>query len=241
MVPENKYVGCSGFFYKDWKGKFYPEDIPQRLWLEYYSEEFNTVELNNTFYRLPKPATFEQWYDRTPPHFRFAVKGSRYVTHIKRMKNPEETLAKMYDAAWLLKEKLGCILWQVPPNLKKDLDLLKQFAQACSKDLVNVIEFRHLSWFDEEVYNLLKKEQIAYCMLSAPDNYPEHAWQTHNNLIYLRFHGKGDWYKYLYSDTELREWKNKLKQCRAKDFYVFFNNDYNANAVANARTFREMI
>lgn len=241
MDMKKKYIGCSGFFYKDWKGKFYPEDMPQRLWLEYYAEEFNAVELNNTFYRLPKPSTFEQWHERTPKGFRFAVKGSRYVTHIKRLKDPEETLAKMYDAALLLKEKLGCVLWQLPPNLKKDIPLLKNFAKACSKDVVNVIEFRHLSWFDGEVYETLKKEKLAYCIISAPDNFPENALQTNNDMIYLRFHGKNDWYHYLYSDQELAGWKERLESFKANNLYTFFNNDYNANAVENARTFREMV
>lgn len=241
MGFKEKHVGCSGFFYKDWKGKFYPEDLPQRLWLEYYAEEFSTVEINNTFYHLPKNSTFEQWYKRTPPHFRFAVKGSRYVTHIKRLKDPDSSLTMLYDATSLLKEKLSCILWQLPPSLKKDMPLLENFGKACSKNIVNVIEFRHLSWFDEEVYELMEKQRLAYCMISAPGNFPEEVKQTSNQAAYLRFHGKTDWYRYLYSDEELMSWNDRLKKLTADNFYVFFNNDYDANAIVNARKFKEML
>ncbi len=236
------HIGCSGFSYKDWKGKFYPEDLAQKKWLEFYAKEFNCVELNNTFYHTPKDSTLEKWHQETPENFRFAVKGSRYVTHTKRLLDPAETVKKVYDSSGLLKDKLGCILWQLPPSMDKDLDRLEPFIKACDNNFTNVIEFRHESWFCEEVYDILREHNISLCLISAPGDLPAVQEKT-TDTVYLRFHGKSEkhWYQYDYSDKELKEWAGKIKALDPRQFYAFFNNDYRANAVKNARRFREIV
>ncbi len=242
MHFESVHIGCSGFFYKDWRGVFYPGRMPQRLWLEYYAQHFGALEINNTFYGLPKPAIVEGWYKRTPQHFCFAIKGSRYITHIKRLHDPAAPLTAMYEAIGPLQEKLGCILWQLPPGMRKDTVRLRKFVQACSRHIPQVMEFRHISWYCDEVYELLAQEKMAFCMVSAPGNLPNEARQTHE-LAYLRFHGKDalNWYRYRYNEEELNAWKTELKTLSGKSMYIFFNNDYEANAIDNARALRQMI
>jgi len=234
------YIGCSGFNYDDWKGVFYPEDVPQKKWLEHYAEKFDTVEINATFYHMPKEKTLDNWHERTPGNFRFTLKGSRFVTHQKKLNDPQEPVKKFYDLAARLKGKLGCILWQLPGNQHKDTGKLKNFCKALSRDFRNVIEFRHNSWFDEEVYNIMKEHDVSFCVISAPGDLKEDAVKT-AEPVYLRFHGKKEWYKYLYSEEELKKWTKKMKDLKARQVYAYFNNDYDANAPKNAEQFASLL
>lgn len=234
------YIGCSGFNYDDWKGEFYPEDVPKKEWLEYYAEKFDTVEINATFYHMPKEKTLDNWYDRTPGNFRFTLKGSRFVTHQKKLNDPQEAVKRFYNLAARLKGKLGCILWQLPGNLHKDIEKLNNFCKALSRDLRNVIEFRHNSWFNEEVYDIMKENDVSFCVISAPGNLKEDVVKT-NQLVYMRFHGKKQWYKYLYSENELKEWAKKLRELNAQQIYAYFNNDYEVNAPKNADQFTKLL
>ena len=234
------FVGCSGWNYKDWKGKFYPEDIPKKDWLEYYMSVFNTVEVNATFYRLPKDSTLEKWKKSAYRiDFNFTLKGSRYVTHMKKLNEPEESIEKFEDAAAVMKTKLGCVLWQLPPSLHRDDQKLVEFCKALKGSNKNVIEFRHESWFDEEVYSILDKHKVSFCSISTPE-FPEELILT-GKVAYVRFHGKGKkWYDYDYSVDELKAWKKKIEDCGADEVYVYFNNDIGANAPKNARQLKEM-
>lgn len=234
------YIGCSGFYYKDWRGKFYPNDLPQRKWLEYYAEKFDTVELNNSFYRLPKESTFKSWYERTPAGFKFAVKGSRYVTHLKRLKDPDEHVTKLYKAIVPLKEKLSCVLWQLPGSFKKDLERLENFCKVLTRDFMNVLEIRDPSWHDEEVYEILKKYRVSLCITSSPDKAIDKVVTT-TSESYIRFHGSANWYNYHYSLEELKDWVNKIKTMNSKKVFIYFNNDHHANAVKNGVELRELI
>lgn len=234
------YIGCSGWNYKDWKGEFYPEDLAKKNWLEYYMDIFNTVEVNATFYRLPKDATLEKWKRSAyRKDFNFTLKGSRYVTHMKKLNEPEESIQKFEEAAELMKTKLGCVLWQLPPSLHRDDEKLEKFCKSLKGSNTNVIEFRHENWFAGEVYELLDRYKISFCSISTP-RFPEEMIVT-GKVGYLRMHGKGKkWYDYNYSKEELRSWKKKIENCGAEEVYVYFNNDIGANAPANAKELMEL-
>ncbi|HDR88125.1 MAG TPA: DUF72 domain-containing protein [Bacteroidetes bacterium] len=236
------YIGCSGFYYKDWKGKFYPEDLPASRWLEYYAEHFPAVEINNTFYNMPSEKELTKWKNCTPAHFRFAVKAHRFFTHMKKLK-ADNAFKQRMDAFQrslnALEDKLACVLWQLPGNLHCSLPKLEHFAGLIDKQIVHVIEFRHLSWFDPKVYHLMRNSGLAFCMLSAPGNLPEEVHVT-APTAYLRFHGTNQWYDHFYGENELEHWKKKLTQMekkhRLETLYAFFNNDIHAHAAENAKT-----
>ncbi len=232
-----KFIGCSGFHYDDWKGKFYPEDLSKDEWLPYYAEHFQTVEINNSFYGLPSEKTLENWHKQTPRHFKFTMKGSRYVTHQKKLVNDEnmrEAVKIFYERVEKLRGKLGCVLWQLPGNLHRNDEKLKNFCSFLSSDFKNVIEFRHESWFDDKIYRMMKKQNVGFCILSAPDTLPETPAVT-TDTAYVRFHGKDEWYVYDYSNRELKEWAERIEDLSAERVYCYFNNDTEAKAVKNAQ------
>ncbi|MFP4470981.1 MAG: DUF72 domain-containing protein [Bacteroidales bacterium] len=234
------YTGCSGFNYDHWVGAFFPEDIPKKEWLEYYAEKFDSVEINATFYNLPKEQTLINWYHRVPGNFKFTLKGSRYVTHQKKLNDAKEPVKKFYDLARVLKGKLGCILWQLPGNQHKDVEKLKEFCKALSPDFNNVMEFRHNSWWDEEVYEVLKKNQVTFCIISAPDELSDEPVKT-TDRVYMRFHGRENWYRHHYSEKELKQWVEKIRKLNPSQVYTYFNNDFKAYAPENAKTFSKLI
>lgn len=233
------YIGCSGWNYKEWRGDFYPEELPQKKWLEYYASIFNTVEVNNTFYRLPKESTLENWEAQVPADFNFTLKGSRYVTQMKKLKDPEDSLKKFEAVASAMKKKLSCILWQLPPNLHRNDEKLINFCKVVKPENKNVMEFRHDSWFHPEVYEILERFKIHFCSISSPE-LPEDMIIT-GGVGYVRFHGKGkDWYNYYYSKEELKEWHKKIEDSGAKEVFIYFNNDVDANAPKNAKELQEI-
>lgn len=236
------YMGTSGYYYNDWKGIFYPEDIPKKDWLPYYARHFRTVEINNTFYKTPNKSTFEKWAERTPHDFKFTLKGSRYVTHLKKLNDPREGLNNFYSAIEPLAHKTDCVLWQLPPNLHYDKEKLENFARACGGEYANVIEFRHKSWFNEECYDVLREYKLTFCMLSTADDLPEIPLQI-GHTAYLRFHGKDkkQKYRYYYSKAELQEWAEKIRELNPHRIFIYFNNDYDGNAIKNARELEGML
>ncbi|SDG39300.1 Uncharacterized conserved protein YecE, DUF72 family [Psychroflexus sediminis] len=226
-------IGCSGWNYKDWKGEFYPEDVPKKDWLNYYSQNFNSVEVNGTFYNLPKDETIQSWHDSAPHNFGFTLKGSRYITHMKKLNGVADNVDKFYKAAGILGDKLDSILWQLPPNLHRDDDKLREFCETLDNRRNNVIEFRHQSWYDDEVYAILEANAVICCSISSPD-FTDELIKTADK-VYIRFHGKGkDWYDYHYSKKELENWTKKIRESGAKGAYIYFNNDVNAQAPGNA-------
>lgn len=239
-MEKTYHIGCSGFYYNDWKGLFYPEDLPKKKWLEYYAETFDTVEINNSFYRMPKEKTVQGWYDRVPENFSFTLKGSRYITHIKKLKDVGESVAYFYHLADILAEKLGSVLWQLPPAFRKNTERLEEFCRLLQPQYKNVLEFRHQSWFDEEVYDIMRKYQVAYCVISAPGDLPEDVITTARHS-YLRFHGKEDWYKYDYNDEQLKKWAHVLEEIDSDEVFIYFNNDYHANAIKNGNRLKELL
>jgi len=236
------FIGTSGYSYAHWIDKFYPKNIPQKRWLEFYAQHFNSVELNVTFYRLPKEAVFEGWYRRTPGKFRFVIKGSRFITHIKRLKDAGEPLKLFMNRASHLKNKLVCVLWQMPPNLSYNVKRIRDFISLLKKwpQYLYSFEFRNESWFNEELYGMLKENNINLCIADSP-SYPYREVFT-STFLYLRFHGGKSLYGSKYSPLELREWKNKSAAwMKSKNIlFAFFNNDAYGFAVENALYFQKL-
>lgn len=235
------FIGTSGYSYNHWRGVFYPEELPQSKWLEHYIKYFQTVELNNTFYRLPQAAAFKSWRERVPKKFTYAVKASRFITHIKRLRECKQPLKLFLSRAKLLKKKLGPILFQLPPRWKCNIERLKEFVKILPKDLISVFEFRDPSWFNPEVYEILRKNKLSFCIYSMPGI--ECPDEVTSKVVYIRMHGGTILYGSNYSDKELKAWAKKIRRFlkQGKDVYVYFNNDAYGFAVKNALRLRELL
>ena len=230
-------VGTSGWWYKDWAGTFYPPGMQSREWLGFYAEHFKAVELNASFYRLPFKNMLKGMSNRVPQGFVFAAKGSRSVTHIRRLKDVQEQVARFYERMSML-SGLDVVLWQLPPSLKQDLDLLHDFLELLPASPRVAMEFRHESWWDPGTVEVLKKFNAAFCAIShpkLPDTFMDSA-----DFAYIRFHGLGQrLYDYDYSTEEMAPFALTAAQVLSsgRDVYAFFNNDFHANAIKNAQEF----
>jgi uncharacterized protein YecE (DUF72 family) len=233
------HLGTSGWSYPGWKGKFYPENLSSHDWLSFYARHFATVEINMTFYRFPKPETLRAWLERTPPHFSFTLKANRRITHIKRLRNVKSEVRYFYILADSLREKLGCILFQLPPSITLDLELLENFLKALSPGYRNVIEFRHETWYSKRTYDLLRSHAVTFCTVSSA-KVPGTAVET-APTSYFRFHGLTGGHRYNYADDELREWAETIRAVQAEESSVYFNNDYQSYAVSNCLRLGEML
>ncbi len=233
------HLGTSGWSYKDWKGRFYPDDVSQRGWLSFYARQFSTVEINMTFYRYPKPETLEGWLNKVPEDFKFTLKANRQITHRKRIKDVQNEVRYFYILADKLSNRLGCILFQLPPSLTLDLDLLEGFLSSLAPEYKNVIEFRHESWYTDEVYDLMKSHSIIFCTVSST-KVPKTAVKT-AETCYFRFHGLTGGYRYSYSEEELRNWAESIKKTSAEECFVYFNNDYHAHAVSDCKALGQLL
>ncbi|MGF7117634.1 uncharacterized protein YecE (DUF72 family) [Methanobacterium oryzae] len=239
-MKKEYFLGCSGWYYTDWAGKFYPEKLSKSKWLEYYSEHFNTVEVNNTFYRFPNEKTVQGWYNRTPEDFLLTLKVNQLITHRRRFKNTQSTINRFYRLSEILKDKLGCLLFQFPPSNSKDIDFLKNAIKQLDLSKNNVIEFRHQSWWNGEVYDILKENNVTFCSVSAYD-FPDDLINTSEN-IYVRFHGvMPERYHYFYSKKELQDWAAKINDLNKKNIFCYFNNDYTANAPRNSQMLQKIL
>jgi len=234
------YVGCSGWSYGAWAGKFYPAGLKQGEWLTYYAQHFNTVEVNMSFYRFPFKNMLKGWHNKTPKGFLFTLKANRMITHVKKLKGTEKLVGSFYSLADLLGEKLASILFQLPPSLRRDRHMkrLETFLKTLSSDHNNVIEFRHRSWFCKDVYDLLASYNVVLCIVSAPD-LPTDPVAT-GKIAYVRFHGIDSWYDYHYAEDELRKWAVQIKKLKV-DTFAYFNNDVNAYAPHNALELDRML
>ncbi len=229
------YIGTSGWVYNWWRGVFYPEHLPQHEWLPYYIAHFPTVEINASFYRLPKHEILRKWRDAAPPGFLYAIKASRFITHIKRLKPDAESLALFLDAARELGPALGPILYQLPPNLKKDIVRLDAFADRLPRDLTHVFEFRNEDWFQPDVRQLLESRAMAFCIhdhhgMDVP------RWVT-GSFAYWRFHGDASSLDGGYTRRALLSAARQMRTQIAAgyDVYAYFNNDAFGCAVRDAR------
>ena len=235
-------IGCSGFLYESWKGAFYPEDLPHKKWLTFYMRKFNTVELNVTFYRLLKKEAFERWYKETPADFTFCLKGSRFISHVKKLKDVELPLATFFNATAPLLEKLDAILWQLPPNLKLNMKNLEEFVENLKQYKVrHVFEFRHKGWLSKKVFKLLSSANIAICMADWPAFISDVPLTA--DFVYIRKHGEGGNYSTNYSTEQLKNDAKRIKEYLklGKDVYFYFNNDAFAYAPRNAIELKEIV
>lgn len=233
-------IGCSGYHYADWKGKFYPEDLPSRKWFEFYGAHFNTLELNVTYYRLPKNETLQNWYNRSPKDFLFTVKAPRHITHFKKFKDAQRMIHDfMLAIAEGLKEKLGCILFQFPANFQYDQDRLMRIVDMQDLSARNVLEFRHESWWNTEVFEMLKKNDISFCGMSHP-SLPEGVICT-SDTLYYRFQGVPHLYTSLYQLQKLEQVAQSLSNhINIKQAFVYFNNTVEGHAITNAKQLQEI-
>ena len=187
MDPCEIRIGTSGWHYNHWIGRFYPEKMRKEDWLEFYAQHFDTVEINNTFYHMPREQTMVNWHDKVPPNFLFAVKASRYITHIKKLHNTAEEVGRFFALADLLKDRLGPILYQLPPNLHKNLERLDEFIESLPRRDNAVFEFRHNSWYDQETFDLMNRRGVALCVHDMGDKAPPRL--VTGRMAYVRFHG----------------------------------------------------
>lgn len=240
MKPTAIYVGTSGWTYDDWAGVFYPKDLKAADRLAFYTRVFNTLEINATFYRLPSQAMIAGWNRKLPSRFHLAVKGSRAITHLKKLDDCGDLVEAFFSRVGQL-STLRVVLWQLPPSLAKDIDRLDRFLGLLPGKVRHAIEFRHASWWDMEVAAVLARHQAAMVAVSHP-TLPEAIHAT-TDFVYLRFHGRGkEMYRYDYSREELADWAARTQPLLAgRTLYAFFNNTYQAIAPRNAALFAELL
>jgi uncharacterized protein YecE (DUF72 family) len=234
-------IGTSGWHYKHWCGSIYPKKCPPSQWFDRYTRLFDTVEVNNSFYRLPTEDAVRHWHDSAPPGFCFAVKASRFITHIKRLRHPENAIAMFFSRVELLGHKLGPILFQVPPNWHVDAERLAEFLPALPRNHRHVFEFRNESWNTPPIFDLLRRHKIAFCI---------HDWrgsqspvQLTTDFTYIRFHGTTGKYQGNYDEQLLRTWAARIRSwaARLSHIYVYFNNDQHGYAVTDAQALRRLL
>jgi uncharacterized protein YecE (DUF72 family) len=237
MVRAEVRIGCSGWQYKHWRGAFYPADLPASRWLRHYASQFDTVEINNTFYRLPEATAFAAWKRAVPPGFLYAVKASRFLTHMKRLKDPAEPLDRLFSRARTLGRALGPVLYQLPPRWHVDLDRLDLFVRALPPRRRHAIEFRDPSWYTADVFALLARHRVALCVHDMAGSATGRV--AVGPFIYARFHGPQK-YNGRYDDETLDVWAGWLARQheQGKPIYCYFNNDIGGHAPRDAGRLR---
>jgi len=229
----NLYVGTSGYSYKEWKGTFYPEDLPEKQMLRFYGERFRAVEINNTFYRMPKPAVLECWASEVPADFKFVLKASQRITHMQRLKDADGSVEYLLKVAAALKERLGPLLFQLPPYLKKDAPRLRDFLALLPQHPRAAFEFRHQSWFDDEVFGLLREHQAVLCIAEA-ENDLETPFVSTADWGYLRLRRPD------YQDADLKAWAKRVREQPWRDAFIFFKHEEEGKGPEMAKRFLEL-
>ena len=235
------YIGTSGWHYKHWLGTFYPEKTPASKMLAFYINKFDTVELNNSFYHLPSKLSMNAWHDNTPENFVFAVKGSRFLTHMKKLKDARQGLERFLDAAEELKEKLGPILFQLPPNWELNIERLDEFLSILPTYHRYTFEFRNPTWETEEVHNLLAARDASYCIYDLAGY--QSPLQITTDFSYIRLHGPGGKYQGTYTDAALSTWADRVVEWShtLKSVYVYFDNDQAGFAAQDALRLKQLV
>jgi len=233
-------VGCSGWQYKHWRGAFYPADLPASQWFAYYASQFDTVEINNTFYRLPEASTFAAWRKQATPGFLYAVKASRFLTHMKKLKDPAEPIHRLFQRARRLQRTFGPVLYQLPPHWPANIERLSAFVRALPKRRPHVIEFREPSWYNDEVFELLERKGIALCLHDMAGSAT--GKRAVGRFVYVRFHGPAK-YTGRYDDRVLRSWGEWLaaQMREGRQVFAYFNNDAAGHAPRDAIRLRRAI
>ena len=249
-LPQQIRVGCSGWQYKHWaasakasagQAAFYPAGLPQSRWFDHYALTFDTVEINNTFYRLPPPETFVKWREQAPRRFLYAVKASRFLTHMKKLKDPEEPLFRFFESARQLGPRLGPVLYQLPPGWKVDLPRFEHFLRSLPRGYRHTVEFREPSWYDDRVYSLLQKYKVALCLHDMEGSASQRL--IVGPFIYVRFHHGTKKYGGRYSDDRLDEWADwlTLRISNGVEVFAYFNNDTGGHAPRDAVRLRDRL
>jgi uncharacterized protein YecE (DUF72 family) len=235
-------IGCSGWNYQSWRETFYPPKLPASRWLEHYSRVFDTVEVNSTFYRLAKRPAVARWVTQVPPDFVFAVKSSQYLTHMKRLTDMERGVERLYEPLEPLIEagRLGPVLWQLPERFRRDDERLAYALDRLPPGR-HAFEFRHPSWFNEDVYALLRSRDVALVIGDDPER-PFQTYEFTTDFTFIRFHGGKRGRYGNYSDSEIREWAKRIRGwAQERPVFAYFNNDWNAYAIGNARLLTKLV
>jgi uncharacterized protein YecE (DUF72 family) len=237
------HIGTSGWHYPHWRGRFYPGELPVKKWLDYYVERFGALEINNSFYRLPSREVMTEWYARTPANFRFTVKASRFLTHNKKLSDPEEPITRLYDRIEPLADRLGALLFQLPPRWKPNPERLAAFLELLPAELPPVFEFRDRRWECEEVFAVLREHRASFCVADIGGEVSPR--EVTGPIVYLRLHGAtAQKYTGSYPDDTLRDWGQWLKTCSRKksirEVYAFFDNDQDAHAPLDGLRLKEI-
>jgi uncharacterized protein YecE (DUF72 family) len=240
MIWPPARVGCSGWQYKHWRGVFYPADLPASRWFEHYASRFDTVEINNTFYRLPDASTFAAWRKQAPPGFLYAIKASRFLTHMKKLKDPADPLHRLFQRAQRLQRTFGPVLYQLPPRWPVNVERLGAFVRALPKRRRHVIEFRDPSWYNDRVFELLERAGVALCLHDMAGS--STGMMKVGSFVYIRFHGPAK-YTGRYGDDVLNAWAQWLaSQMRhGREIFAYFNNDAAGDAPRDAIRLRRAI
>jgi uncharacterized protein YecE (DUF72 family) len=238
---KNIHIGTSGWHYDHWRGSFYPEDIPKTEFLTFYAEHFHTVEINNSFYQLPNKKTLSKWAESSPRDFIFTAKASRYLTHMKKLKDPDEPLATFFDAVRVLGNKLGPVIFQLPPRWHFNPERLNAFLEALPSEYRYAFEFRDPSWFDERAYEALRKHGAAFCVYELAGRMSPKRITA--DFIYIRLHGPGDAYQGQYDSSTLAGWAGAFATWAAqgKEIFCYFDNDEAGYAAQDARSLQQMV
>ncbi|MBA2655394.1 MAG: DUF72 domain-containing protein [Tatlockia sp.] len=239
-APPAVNVGCSGWFYWHWRGQFYPQDMPTKDWFNHYSDSFETVELNAPFYSWPTLANVALWQRQADgKKFIYTVKVCELITHIKRFEGTNTLVKDFNYIADLLQARMGCFLYQLPPSFHFTPARLRNIVLQLDSRRRNVVEFRHISWWNEDVYSAFRQAGIIFCSTSGP-RFPDELIST-TDEVYIRFHGKEKWYLYNYSEEELNAWAERISQSGAKRIWAYFNNDGEGHAINNAKAFIKIL
>lgn len=232
-------IGCSGYHYPEWRGNFYPEGIAQRNWFDYYSSHFNTLEMNMTYYKFPRLETLRRWHERAPQGFSFTVKAPRHITHFKKFRDTRQMVDDFNGTVREgLAEKLGCVLFQFPSNFGYESERLGRITAMLDKSLQNVLEFRHQSWWNPEVYEDLTKAGVSFCGMSHPA-LPDSVVGT-TDMLYYRLHGVPRLYSSLYESQKLEQVAHAMQNQSRRTAFVYFNNTADGHAITNAKQFQEI-
>jgi uncharacterized protein YecE (DUF72 family) len=234
------HIGCSGWFYWHWRGRFYPSDLPTKNWFEHYAKQFNTVELNAPFYSWPTVANVEKWKRQAAGRkLVYTVKVCELITHLKRFSGTKTLVQDFSFIADLLGPRMGCFLFQLPPSFHYTPARLRSIVAQLDARHRNVVEFRHRTWWNEAVYKSFRDAGVIFCSCSGP-RLPDELIQTADD-VYIRFHGTNRWYRHDYAEEELGMWAKRVRQLTAKRVWAYFNNDRDGHAIHNARVFLDLL
>ncbi|MBA2369760.1 MAG: DUF72 domain-containing protein [Candidatus Protochlamydia sp.] len=234
------HIGTSGWSYNHWKENFYPPKLKTTKWLDYYASVFSTVEINTTFYRMPLITTIQNWHEQVPSHFTFSIKASRYITHQKKLKDCAESLTRLYDNIQYFKSKAGVVLFQLPPSFKLNQERLIEFIAFLNHEYQYVFEFRHPTWFCDDIYALLTKNKIALCITDLNGALSPEV--ITGPFTYIRLHGPKKAYQGSYGGAQLNAWKRKIEKWDSSGLgvYCYFDNDEKGYAIQDAMQLQKM-